>query len=230
MSFQRGRKGWRTGSPERLSMFIEADSMAQRGWALGGRGAQAAPAPAPEPPHAAPSLPAAALGFAVPPWCVVPAQPCAARLLVTSGGVARIDRQGRPETLQIGMTRAVVAGRSPDADVVLEHPSASRRHAAVLHHASGAVYLVDLGSAHGTFLAGTRLPPHEPTVWADGTAARFGAAQTQHILLQRRESLPQPAALRPPPQPQPPSKAASTAAAAPQRLEAGLAASTRARK
>ena len=44
-------------------------------------------------------------------------------------------------------------GRSPAADVVLDHPSISRQHAAVCYQrSSGAWMLLDLDSAHGTFL------------------------------------------------------------------------------
>ena len=35
-------------------------------------------------------------------------------------------------------------------DILLEHPTISRKHAALVHHRDGSVHLIDLGSAHGT--------------------------------------------------------------------------------
>lgn len=40
------------------------------------------------------------------------------------------------------------------ADFVLEHPSASRVHAALVHHHSGSKFLIDLGTKYGTRRAG----------------------------------------------------------------------------
>ena len=87
------------------------------------------------------------------------------------------------DVVPLGLKSSFVAGRSPEVDIVLEHPSASRRHAMVLHHRSGAVYLLDLGSAHGTFLGGKRLTHHEPTVWAEGVRCVFGASSRAYVLL-----------------------------------------------
>ncbi|GMH05218.1 hypothetical protein Nepgr_007058 [Nepenthes gracilis] len=38
-------------------------------------------------------------------------------------------------------------------DFVLDHQSVSRQHAAVIPHKNGSIYVIDLGSAHGTFVA-----------------------------------------------------------------------------
>lgn len=51
------------------------------------------------------------------------------------------------------------------ADIVAEHPSASRLHAVIQFHAdSGDAFLYDAASAHGTFLNRRRLKPgvHAP--------------------------------------------------------------------
>lgn len=51
-------------------------------------------------------------------------------------------------------------GRSPTADVLLEHPSASRLHAVLQFKAgAAAAFLCDCGSTHGTFLNRNRLRP-----------------------------------------------------------------------
>jgi FHA domain len=42
---------------------------------------------------------------------------------------------------------AYVLGRQPDAvDISLDEPSASRQHAALVHHEDGRLFLIDLGS------------------------------------------------------------------------------------
>jgi nuclear inhibitor of protein phosphatase 1 len=58
---------------------------------------------------------------------------------------------------------------------------ASRQHAALVYHGRlGRPYLMDLGSAHGTFWAATRLAPHAPTPLPQPLPAddvfRFGAS------------------------------------------------------
>ena len=56
------------------------------------------------------------------------------------------------ETYSIRHNRAVI-GRSEECDVVLPHDDISREHALVYRHAA-TTYLVDLGSANGTFVDG----------------------------------------------------------------------------
>ena len=179
----RGRVGWRTGSPDRLNDLVGAQS-----WNLFGVAA-APPAPAPAPSYRSlgaaasaarapsPNPPPAGGSFVPPAWCVAPNPPSKAQLAVYRGAPPQ-----RVSAFRIGHQRCLVAGRSPDVELVLEHPSASRRHAALLFHRSGALYLVDLGSAHGTFLDGERLPPQEPTLWPDGARCVFGASPATFVL------------------------------------------------
>ena len=62
--------------------------------------------------------------------------------------------RGKEEfVLTVGET---LFGRDPAAEVCIDHPSVSRRHASLLIGADGAV-LRDLGSRNGTFLNGRRL-------------------------------------------------------------------------
>ncbi|ETV97050.1 hypothetical protein H310_09879 [Aphanomyces invadans] len=61
-------------------------------------------------------------------------------------------------------------------DIVLEHCSISRMHAALVHHVDGAMYLIDLGSCHGTFMDGEKLEPLRPTLLSHGTHLRFGVS------------------------------------------------------
>ena len=182
----RGGGSWRTGSPDRLNQMLE-----NRAWdpsqMFGARRRDppaAPPAPAAAPPPRAPPPPQPAAkppapqagGFTTPAWCVLPRQPCTTRLAVHRGS-------DLVDVVPLGLKSSFVTGRSPEVDIVLEHPSASRRHAMVLHHRSGAVYLLDLGSAHGTFLGGKRLTHHEPTVWAEGVRCVFGASSRAYVLL-----------------------------------------------
>jgi len=48
-------------------------------------------------------------------------------------------------------------GRSQSSDVQLIHDTSSRRHAIVFHHPNGSCYVIDCGSAHGTYVNGTRV-------------------------------------------------------------------------
>jgi len=48
-------------------------------------------------------------------------------------------------------------GRSQSSDVQLLHDTSSRRHAMIFHHPNGSCYVVDCGSAHGTYINGVRV-------------------------------------------------------------------------
>lgn len=48
-------------------------------------------------------------------------------------------------------------GRSPSSDIQLMHGTSSRRHAMLFHHSNGSCYIVDCGSAHGTYVNGRRI-------------------------------------------------------------------------
>lgn len=48
-------------------------------------------------------------------------------------------------------------GRSEVSDMQLLHCASSRRHAILFHHPNGSCYIVDCGSAHGTFVNGVRV-------------------------------------------------------------------------
>ena len=86
-----------------------------------------------------------------------------ARLVVTGG-----EHNGR-EYMLYGK-RAII-GRDQDADVMIDEPSASRRHAQV-EIRGGEFYLRDLGSTNGTFFDGL-LHGAEKSL-ADGDRFRIG--------------------------------------------------------
>ncbi|CEG47065.1 Nuclear inhibitor of phosphatase-1 [Plasmopara halstedii] len=65
-------------------------------------------------------------------------------------------------------------------DIVLSHCSISRLHATIVHHEKGATYLVDLGSAHGTFVDGLRLTALQPTLVLHGSVLKFGGSSRSY--------------------------------------------------
>jgi pSer/pThr/pTyr-binding forkhead associated (FHA) protein/ABC-type multidrug transport system ATPase subunit len=64
---------------------------------------------------------------------------------------------GVPEAVHPLAASALRIGRTPDNDVVLDDPLVSRSHAAVRRGTDGGFHLLDLGSANGTFVNGTRV-------------------------------------------------------------------------
>eukprot|EP00316_Scyphosphaera_apsteinii_P020541 CAMPEP_0119321566 /NCGR_PEP_ID=MMETSP1333-20130426/55737_1 /TAXON_ID=418940 /ORGANISM="Scyphosphaera apsteinii, Strain RCC1455" /LENGTH=353 /DNA_ID=CAMNT_0007328569 /DNA_START=165 /DNA_END=1226 /DNA_ORIENTATION=- len=110
-----------------------------------------------------------AAGYNPPAWCAKP-QTAFGRFLLVMHGTEMLD------TIPICERPFYVAGRSEQCELQLNHPSTSRRHAAVLHHPSGDVFIVDLGSVHGTFLDGRRLAPRELAQWGSGISVVFGGS------------------------------------------------------
>ncbi|KAK7197136.1 peptidyl-prolyl cis-trans isomerase [Novymonas esmeraldas] len=66
-------------------------------------------------------------------------------------------------------------GKGPACDYVLEHPSISAVHAALVFHKEQACYvLLDLGSTNGVRLYGKRVEPRRPIPIAVGAVMQFG--------------------------------------------------------
>jgi hypothetical protein len=84
---------------------------------------------------------------------------------------ARLIPPGRP-SLEVRPNRAVV-GRSSQADVCLEDPEVSRRHA-LLWREAGGIWTTDLASSNGTSLNGEQLTGVGEL--ADGDLLVFGSA------------------------------------------------------
>lgn len=72
-------------------------------------------------------------------------------------------------------------GRSPGADVLVEHPSTSRLHA-VLQFRGRQAFLVDCSSTHGSFLNRAALAPFEYHAVHVGAQFRFGQSTRSYIL------------------------------------------------
>jgi pSer/pThr/pTyr-binding forkhead associated (FHA) protein len=89
---------------------------------------------------------------------------------VPPGTVAVIEVDGRVQPVSKAVT---VLGRGVDADVVLDDPGVSRRHAEI-HVLDGKLRLVDLGSTNGTYLDGERV--HAGPI-ADGSTITMGRSR-----------------------------------------------------
>ncbi len=78
-----------------------------------------------------------------------------------------------PQTHELGNARVTI-GTGTGNDLLLDEPTASRRHAA-LERRAGRWYVVDLGSTNGTYINGRRVTASAPL--ARGDELRFGNAR-----------------------------------------------------
>lgn len=99
------------------------------------------------------------------------------------------DTQMRQSSVDLSARAVFRIGRSPQADVQLFHDTSSRRHAMLFHHSNGSCYLVDCGSAHGTYVNGKRVesPPNGgvviPYKVRRGSMIRFGGPGAPQFML-----------------------------------------------
>ncbi|GGM19394.1 MULTISPECIES: FHA domain-containing protein [Micromonospora] len=75
-------------------------------------------------------------------------------------------------------TEPLVIGRAPTADIMVDDPHLSRRHAAV-RQTEGGVALVDLGSTNGTWLNDRRIDGVEQL--SDGDVIRLGRTELRYF-------------------------------------------------
>jgi peptidyl-prolyl cis-trans isomerase NIMA-interacting 1 len=59
-------------------------------------------------------------------------------------------------------------------DIILDDPSVSQRHAAVVHHHDGRLFVIDLASRTGVFLDGEKIPANKPKLISHGTVIGIG--------------------------------------------------------
>lgn len=100
-------------------------------------------------------------------------EPAAARLRVTAGPDA-----GRELELAT-LDRSYVVGRSPDADLPLTDPDASRRQVE-LSRRGARLWARDLGSKNGSRLGARLLAPGDEAAWPRGDTLAFGATELVH--------------------------------------------------
>jgi len=91
---------------------------------------------------------------------------------------------------EINRRKCTVFGRNEAlSDVLLEHPSISRQHGAIIHGSSGNIYVMDLGSSHGSTCNGKKLVKERRVTLEDGSIIRFGASSREyHVRLRLDES------------------------------------------
>ncbi|KAK9091819.1 hypothetical protein Syun_026730 [Stephania yunnanensis] len=97
------------------------------------------------------------------------------------------------DRINLDKRRHIFGRQFPACDFVLDHQSVSRQHAAVVTHKNGSVYVIDLGSVHGTFVANERLTKDNPMELEVGQSLKFAASTRTYILRKNN------AALFPPP-------------------------------
>lgn len=79
------------------------------------------------------------------------------------------------DVIILGGRDVTILGRnSRMSHILLEHGSISRRHAALVHNGDGDVYAVDLGSTHGTYVNGCKLPAKGSSILGTGDVLKFG--------------------------------------------------------
>lgn len=80
---------------------------------------------------------------------------------VAAPGEARLEpiceSLGSQTPVDLTLQPCYTVGRSPGSDVQLLHATSSRKHALIFHHPNGNCYVVDCGSAHGTYVNGIRV-------------------------------------------------------------------------
>jgi hypothetical protein len=106
-----------------------------------------------------------------------------------SGAALHVLKEGEVvDTLKIDDDRIfTLFGRSPSTDcsgvaVKLEHPSVSRVHAALLRGEDDSIFVIDLGSSHGTFVSGARISPYSPVSLRDRSVIVFGQSSRRYIV------------------------------------------------
>jgi len=75
--------------------------------------------------------------------------------------------------------RRLNVGRVADNDLVLNHPSISKIHAAILMNREGTLLVSDTGSTNGTFINGRRINYGEARQIEDGDVVGFGDVEVR---------------------------------------------------
>ncbi|KFK31347.1 hypothetical protein AALP_AA6G100500 [Arabis alpina] len=99
------------------------------------------------------------------------------------------------DRIHLDKRRHIFGRQHQTCDFVLDHQSVSRQHAALVPHKNGSIFVIDLGSAHGTFVANERLSHDIPVELEVGQSLRFAASTRIYFLRKNTEAL----FTRPPP-------------------------------
>ncbi|MQM03884.1 hypothetical protein Taro_036671 [Colocasia esculenta] len=93
------------------------------------------------------------------------------------------------DRINLDRRRHIFGRQQPTCDFVLDHQSVSRQHAAVVPHRNGSIYVIDLGSVHGTFVANERLQKDIPVELEVGQSLKFAASTRTYILRKNTAAL-----------------------------------------
>jgi NIMA-interacting peptidyl-prolyl cis-trans isomerase 1 len=105
----------------------------------------------------------------VPKWAAQP-RSAATHLAVSKEGAAMTPIPlGRFPFYLLGQSERVCDSR-------LLHPSVSRVHCGIVHHASGAVFVIDMDSQNGVQVNGERIAPHSYVRITEGDVIQLGAS------------------------------------------------------
>jgi two-component system, NtrC family, response regulator AtoC len=85
--------------------------------------------------------------------------------------LASVD--GQLTVIELPENGKLTIGRGEDCDVVLDHPSISRKHATV--EIGEQLRIEDLGSANGTFVGGVRIAASKPVGFGPGVLVELGS-------------------------------------------------------
>ena len=112
----------------------------------------------------------------IPAWCTLPTAQRVELVLDANSPLAVAAAGGPQPIIELATVKGLVLGRSERfCDVALPHESVSRQHCAILHD-EDTTYVVDLGSAHGTYVDGVRLTADEHLPLRDGALLSLGSA------------------------------------------------------
>lgn len=90
----------------------------------------------------------------------------------------KIEMGGQPaREVEVGPILSI--GRSSASGICVKDTKASRNHAVIQQHGSGVHYLLDLGSANGTFVNGRRVTI--PVALKGGDLINIGSAMLQYV-------------------------------------------------
>eukprot|EP00249_Psilotum_nudum_P030749 c43724_g1_i1 orf=1161-1994(-) len=95
------------------------------------------------------------------------------------------------DNIALDKRRHIFGRQAVMCDFVLDHASVSRQHAAVVQHKNGSIYVIDLGTVHGTFVANERLTKNNPVELEVGQSLRFAASSRSYILRKNVQQMPQ---------------------------------------
>lgn len=114
--------------------------------------------------------------FTPPTWCKEPKLTnCALLVKKEDKLINKINLVNRQKCVTFGRNAQM-------SNIKLDHPSISRRHALLGHGSSGNIYVMDLGSSHGTFLNDKRIDKMKRECLSDMDIIKFGASTRKYIV------------------------------------------------